>query len=91
MELLKGYFHGDMPADQVGRQARELASPHFLNSAEFYSLAVAAFQSVADAKLTFQPNSKEDESKLVRMLAALKSEFGLTDRYKIEGWRAERE
>jgi hypothetical protein len=28
---------------------------------------------------------------LLRLLAALKTEFGLTDRYLIEGWRTGRE
>ncbi len=91
MDLLKGYFDGDMHADQVGQRTREIASRHFLRSAEFYSLAIAAFQSAADATLTHQALSKEDESKLLRLLAALKREFGLTDRYQIEGWRPGRE
>ncbi len=91
VELLKGYFDGYMPADQVGQRTREIASRHFLRSAEFYSLAIAAFQSAADATLTHQALSKEDESKLLRLLAALKREFGLTDRYQIEGWRPGRE
>ncbi|HEY1941269.1 MAG TPA: hypothetical protein VGH40_04025 [Roseiarcus sp.] len=89
--LLNRYFDGDLPADQVGQRAGEIASAHFLRSGEFYSLAVAAFQSAADAKLTRRSHSVEDESTLLRLFAALKREFGLTDRYQSEGWRAGRE
>ena len=32
-----------------------------------------------------------DEAKLLGQFAALKTEFGLTDRYRIEDWRAGRE
>ncbi len=35
--------------------------------------------------------TEERQKKLLRMLAALKNEFGLTDRYQIEGWRTGRE
>ena len=90
-ELLNRYFDGDLPADQVGQRAGEIASRRFLRSAEFYSLAISAFQRAADAKLAHQAHSIEDENNLLRLLAALKREFGLTDRYQIEGWRAGRE
>jgi hypothetical protein len=63
----------------------------FMGSAQFFSLAVAAFQSAVDARLAHQPHSEERQKKLLRMLAALKNEFGLTDRYQIEGWRTGRE
>ena len=88
MELLKGYFRGDIPTDQLGQRTRDIASRHFLRSAEFYSLAIAAFQSAVDTKLAHQSHSieeVEEESKLLRLLARLKREFGLTDRYQIEG------
>ena len=91
MELFNGYFRGDVPADQLGHRARQIVSRHFMGSAEFYSLTVAAFQSAVDAKLAHQPHSEERQKKLLRMLAALKSEFGLPDRYLIEGWRTGRE
>ena len=91
MELLREYFDGHMPADQFGRKERNLASSHFLQSAEFHSLAIAAFQNAVDAKLATQQHTRENESKLLSLFAALKREFGLTDRYQIEGWRAGRE
>jgi hypothetical protein len=91
MELLKGYFKGDLPADQLSRRTREIVSQHFTGSAEFYSSAIAAFQGAVDAKLGHQAHAQEEERKLMSMLAALKNEFGLTDRYQIEGWRAGRE
>ncbi len=91
MDLFNGYFRGDVPADQLGQRTRKIASRHFIGSPEFYSLAIAAFQSAVDAKLAHRPQSEEDERRLLSLLAALKNEFGLTDRYKIEGWRAGRE
>jgi hypothetical protein len=90
-DLFNGYFRGDVPADQLGQRARQIASRHFLGSAEFYSLAVAAFQSAVDAKLAHHPHAEEQQTRLLRMLAALKNEFGLPDRYLIEGWRTGRE
>ncbi len=91
MDLFNGYFRGNVPADQLGQRTRKIASHHFVASPEFYSLAIAAFQSAVDAKLAHRPHSEEDERRLLSLLAALKNEFGLTDRYKIEGWRAGRE
>jgi hypothetical protein len=35
--------------------------------------------------------SVQDEAKLLGQFGALNTEFGLTDRYRIEGWRAGRE
>ena len=89
-ELLSGYFRGGMPADQLGRRTREMAD-HFTRTAEFQALAIVAFQGAAEAKLVRQPHSMEDESELLRLLAALKNEFGLPDRYQIEAWRPGRE
>ena len=90
--LLGEYFNGDMPADQLGKRSRGIASRHFLLSPEFYSLAVATFQSAFDAKFAKRARPEdanhgrlEDESELMRRLAALKKEFGLTDRYRFEG------
>jgi hypothetical protein len=90
--LLGEYFNSDMPANQLGERSRDIASRHFLLSPEFYSLVVAAYQSAFDAKLPRHARFEdanharlEDESKLMRRLAALKKEFGLTDRYRFEG------
>jgi hypothetical protein len=91
MDLFKGYFRGNVPADQLGQRTRKIASRHFIGSPEFYSLAIAAFQSAVDAKLAHGPHPQDDEKKLLSLLAVLKNEFGLTDRYQIEGWRAGRE
>jgi hypothetical protein len=91
MDLFTGYFRGDVPADQLGQRTRQIASSHFMGSAEFYSLAIAAFQSAVDATRAYQPHSEELQKKLLRLLAALKNEFGLTERYLIEGWRTGRE
>ncbi len=91
MELFNGYFRGDMPADQIGQRVRQIASRHFMGGAEFFSLTIAAFQNAVDARLSHQPHSEERQKKLMGLLAALKNEFGLTDRYQIEGWRVGRE
>jgi hypothetical protein len=91
MELLKRYFHGDMPADQLGQRTREITHHHFIQGAEFHSLAIEAFQGAVDQNFAHQSHSKAGERKLLGLLAALKNEFGLTDLYQIEGWRAGRE
>jgi hypothetical protein len=90
-EQFKQYFHGEMPVDQLGRQIRQMASRHFLGSAEFYSLATSAFQRAVDTRPAHPASSQEAERRLLGLLAALKREFGLTDRYQIEAWRAGRE
>ena len=91
LELLKGYFQGDMPADQLGQRAREITGRGFMQSTEFQSLAVAAFQRAIDAKLADQSHSREEERKLLGLVAALQNQFGLTDRFQVEAWRAGRE
>ncbi len=91
MDLFNDYFRGDVPADQLGQRTRQIADRHFIGSAAFYSVAVASFQNAVDTKLAHQPHSEERQRKLLRLLAALKNEFGLTDRYQTEGWRAGRE
>jgi hypothetical protein len=91
MELLKAYFNGDVPADQLGRRAHQIVSEHSLQSPEFYSLAVAAFQSAMDARLTKRPYTEKDERTLFGLMARLKNVFGLPDLYRIEAWRPGRE
>ena len=91
MDLFKAYFQGNVTADQLGRRAREIASRRFMGSPEFYAIAIAAFQNATDAILANQRHAVADERKLLSLLAALKAEFGLTDRYQIEAWRAGRE
>jgi len=90
-ELLKGYFQGGVPADQLARRTRETISHYFMPDAELYALVIAAFQDAVDAKLAGQVLSKEGERKLLGLLAALKKELGLADLYRIEAWRAGRE
>lgn len=91
MELFNAYFRDDMPPNELGRHTRQIVTPHFMRSAEFYSLAISAFQGAVDAELADQSHSDERQAKLLRLLAALKNQFGLTERYQIEGWRAGRE
>ncbi len=90
-EFLAGYFSGDLPLDQLARQAQEVASPSFMGSPECQALVQAAFQRSAEAKLAGTAHSLEIEKQLLVALADLKSEFGLPDRYQSEGWRAGRE
>jgi hypothetical protein len=91
VELLKGYFQGDIDARQFARRVHESGDYGFTGCAEFYALVTTAFQRTADAQLAHHPYTKEDESKLLRSLAALKEEFGLPDLYRTEAWRAGRE
>lgn len=81
MELLKGYFQGDMPADELAKRIRETAGQHFMRSAELHSLVIAAFQGAMAAIPTHRAPLLENEMKLVRLLAALRKEFGLTPYY----------
>jgi len=91
IELLKGYFQGDIDALQFARRVRESGDYGFTGGGEFYALVTAAFQRAADAQLAHQPHTIEDESKLLRSLAALKAELGLPDLYRSEAWRLGRE
>ena len=91
IDLLRSYFKDDMPANQLGRRTREIVSEHFTYSDEFYSLVVSAFQTAVDATFAQQPHTEQAERKLLNAMAALKREFGLTDRYQVEAWRPWRE
>ena len=91
IELLNGYFQGDIDAGQFARRLRESGDYGFTGSAEFYALVTAAFQRAADAQLAHHSHTKEVESKLLRSLAALKEEFGLPDCNRIEAGRPGRE
>jgi hypothetical protein len=84
MELLKGYFQGDMPADKLAKRTREIAGRHFMRSAELYSLVITAFQGAMAVIPTDQTDFLENEMKLVQLLAALRTEFGLTPYYHAE-------
>jgi hypothetical protein len=90
-DLLKQYFQGEVPTDRLGKRTREIAGRYLMRDATFYPLVIAAFQHTADEKLADQAHSNADERRLFGLLAALKKEFGLPDRYQIEGWRAGRE
>ncbi len=87
----KEYFQGDIDARQFARRVHESGDYGFTGSAEFYALVTGAFQRTADAQLAHHPHTKEDESKLLRSLAALKEEFGLPDLYRTEAGRPGRE
>jgi hypothetical protein len=91
MDLLKSYFKGNVPANQLGRRTREIVSAHYTYSDEFYALVVSAFQAAVDATFARQPHTAQADRKLLSALAALKQEFGLTDRYQVEAWRPGRE
>jgi hypothetical protein len=91
IDLLRSYFKDDIPANQLGRRTREIVSKHFTYSDEFYSLVVSAFQTAVDTTFAQQPHTEQAETKLLSAMAALKREFGLTDRYQVEAWRPWRE
>ena len=90
-EYLAGYFNGDLPLVELARRAREIASRRFTGSPECQALVQAAFQRSAEAKLAGKAHSLETEKKLLTALAAVRSEFGLPERYQNEGWKAGRE
>ena len=82
--LLEEYFQGKMPVGQLGQRARALASQAFFGGSTFFALAVSAFQHAIDVTRAKQA-SLRDEDELMRRLADLKREFGVTERYKFEG------
>ena len=90
-EFLAGYFNGDLPLDQLARRARDVASQRFIGSPECQALVQAAFQRAAERKLAGKAHSLQIEKQLVAALADVKSEFGLPERYRSEGWRVGRE
>jgi hypothetical protein len=89
-ELLNRYFEGDVSIDELDRRIRRVAGRHFFQGAEFYSVAVAAFQRAVDATPAHKQRP-QDENKLLILFAALRNKFGMTERYKIEDWRPGRE
>ena len=91
IELLDGYFQGDIEARQFARRLCESGDYGFTGDAEFFALMTGAFQRAADAQLAHHPHTVADENRLLRSLAALKEEFGLPDLYRIEAWRPGRE
>ena len=90
-EIVTAYFNGDLPLDELARRSRELASWSFIGGPQCQALVQAAFQRAAETKLAGAAASLDVEKKLLNALADLKSEFGLPERYKSEGWRAGRE
>jgi hypothetical protein len=88
--LLEDYFDEKIGVEELGRKARTVVGRSFLGGNESFAGTVRAFHKAVDQRLP--PNhSIKDEAKLLGLLAALKNEFGLTDRYQTEGWRAGRE
>ncbi len=90
-EFLAGYFNGDLSLDQLARRAREVSSRRFIGSAECQAVVQTAFQRAAEARLVGKAHTQEVEKKLLTALSAVRSEFGLPEQYKNEGWRAGRE
>jgi hypothetical protein len=90
-ECLPGYFNGDLPLDRLTKLAREIAGRGFTGSPECQALVQVAFHRAAEAKLAGKAHSLQIEKQLLAALAGVKSEFGLPDRYRSEGWRAGRE
>ena len=89
-EFLAGYFNGDLPFDQLAQRAHEAASRRFIGSPECQAVVQTAFQHAAEAKLVGKAHTQEVEKKLLTALSAVRSAFGLPERYKNEGWRAGR-
>jgi hypothetical protein len=62
-----------------------------MGSPECQALVQATFQRRAEEKLAGKAHSLQIERQLLRALADVKTEFGLPDRFRGEGWRAGRE
>ena len=62
-----------------------------MGSPECQAFVQSAFQRAAEAKLAGEAHSLDAEKKLLTALAAVRSEFGLPERYRNEGWKAGRE
>lgn len=91
LDLLENYFQGRLPADRLGERIREIAGRYCMRDTVLYPLVITAFQHTVDEKLAAPAHSHEEETRLLGLLAALKKELGLPDRYRIEAWRAGRE
>jgi C4-dicarboxylate-specific signal transduction histidine kinase len=89
-DLFEDYFAERFAVEELGRRVRATVGRRFTGGSEFFIEAVAAFQHAVNARLP-PTHTAQDEAKLLRQFAALKTEFGLTDRYRIEGWRPGRE
>jgi len=90
-ELLNQFFQGDIAVDELRRRAGTVADRRFLQSSDFYALAVVAFQRAVDAARSRGVQFEQGEKKLLSSLAAIKNAFGLPDLYQIEAWRPGRE
>ena len=88
--LFEDYFAERFAAEELGRRVRASVGRRFTGGNEFFAEAVAAFQHAVNARLP-ATHAAQDEAKLLGQFGALKTEFGLTDGYRIEGWRAGRE
>ena len=87
--ILEDYFEEKIGVDELARNARAAVGHRFLGGNESFAGSVRAFQNAAER---LPPNYlQKDADKLLGLLAALRNEFGLADRYQIEGWRAGRE
>jgi hypothetical protein len=89
-ECLAGYFNGDLPLDRLAELAPEIASRRFIGSPSAKPSSRRRFIAL-EAKLFGNAHSLEIEKQLLAALADVKSEFGLPDRYRNEGWRAGRD
>jgi hypothetical protein len=78
--LFQDYFAESFAAEELGRRVRASVGRRFTGGSEFFAEAVAAFQLAVNARLP-ATHTAQDEAKLLKQFAALKTEFGLTDRY----------
>jgi hypothetical protein len=89
--LLDEYFSGRLTTKQLRERIAATGDRRFMSYAEFQSSSILAYQrgaSSVDAR-DFTARGRQDA--LIKLLAALKIEFGLTDLYRIESYRAGRD
>ena len=78
--LLEDYFAERFAAEELTSRVLASVGRRFTGRNEFFAEAVAAFQHAVNARLP-PTHTAQDEAKLLKQFAALKTEFGLTDRY----------
>jgi len=88
--LFEDYFAERFAAEELGRRVRASVGRRFTGGNGVLHRGGRSLPA-RRGPLVPPDHTVQDEAKLLGQFAALKTEFGLTDRYRIEGWRAGRE
>ena len=85
--LFRDYFAEFFAAEELGRRMRASVGRRFATKTSSSPRPSGAFQLAVNARLP-RRTLLEMRPSSPKQFAALKTEFGLTGRYRIEGWRA---